>query len=247
MRRSLCRGWYAVFFMLAALLLPQLSLAEEGRALRGYSPDGGYVYLNLGETEQTLEGDVLPIVWRVLSVEEDRAYIVSEYVLGNHRIHPDDNEWIAFGADFAKTEMCEFLNGTFAPKVFTEEELSYIVETEKYGRMFLLSSDDPKNKAYGFGTDKSRKAWGTEYAVANGLFKYGVGNGSHSPYWTLTQSSTAPYAARCTKAKGNLGWIRVVVENEGYRPACYLDLNACAVVGGKGTLDDPYLLGSRAE
>ena len=51
MRRSLCRGWYAVFFMLAALLLPQLSLAEEGRALRGYSPDGGYVYLNLGETE----------------------------------------------------------------------------------------------------------------------------------------------------------------------------------------------------
>lgn len=230
---------------LALGMILSFACAEE---LRGYDKNEGYVYVALGEYPQTAEGEKLPIIWRVLSVEGEKAYLASEYVLRAHRIHPDDNEYIAFKADFAQTEMCQFLNGEFAQEAMSEEELALLMPHEQYGSFFLLSSDDLKNKALGFGTDKSRKAWGTAYAIEQtGLFVYGHDYGGHSPYWTLTQSSTAKYAARCTKDGGEIGWIRVVVANEGCRPACWLDMSKVCVTGGDGTINAPYTLGGKTE
>ena len=233
--------------MCALAVLP----AGAETALRGYTKSDGYVYAALGRYRQDEDGGVRPIVWRVLRVENDRAYVVSEYVLINHRIHPDDQEYIAFGGEFRKTEMWDFLNGEFAQEAFTEEEWNALVDTEEFGRMFLLSKEDLKDKSIGFGTDKSRKAWGTPWALAQmtvnekynrveqALFRYRSERGSHSPYWTRTQGSNK-YSANCTKAKGDIGWIRVVVQNEGCRPACWLDLTRLTVAGGSGTLEDPY-------
>lgn len=97
-----------------------------------------------------------------------------------------------------------------------------------------------KNKAYGFTSNESRKAWGTPYALANGLFKYGSQRGGHSPYWTRSQSSSDARHARCIKSKGELGRINVITLDEGMRPACYLSLSASEISGGTGTLNDPY-------
>lgn len=230
--------------MVLSMLLP----CAQADGLRGYEKDGGYVYVNLGQYPQTEAGDVKPILWRVLSVDEEKAYLASEYVLRARPVHPDDDEYIAFGGDFAQTEMCEYLNSEFAQEAFSEEELALVMPHEQYGNFFLLSSEDLKDKQLGFGTDKSRKAWGTEYAIkVTGLFVYGVGYGKHSPYWTRSQSSTAKYAARCTKDGGELGWIRVVVANEGCRPACYLDMSKARITGGDGTMDNPYTLGGEKE
>lgn len=226
-------------------LLVSAAYAEE---LRGYDPQEGYVYVNLGQYPQTAEGEYLPIIWRVLSTDEEKAYLASEYVLLAHRVHPDDDEYIAFGGDFAQTEICQFLNSEFIADGFTEEEMALILPHEQYGSFFLLDSADLNNKELGFGTDKSRKAWGTEYAIkVTGLFVYGVGYGSHSPYWTRNQSTTSNYASRCTKDGGELGWIRVVVANEGCRPACYLDMSKIEITGGAGTLEDPYSLGGKVQ
>ena len=116
---------------------------------------------------------------------------------------------------------------------------------------FLLSRQDLKNKDYGFTNDQSRKAWGTPWALAQmtvnekynrteqALFRYSADRGSHSPYWTRTQGSNK-YSANCTKSKGEIGWIRVVVQNEGCRPACYIDLEKIDITGGAGTLENPY-------
>ena len=231
-----------VCLALAALLLLISSLAAAEGELRGYNKAEGYVYVSLGQYPQTGEGELCPIVWRVLSVEDDRAYLCSEYILLAHRIHPDDNEWIAFGADLRQTEIWDYMNNDMLPTCFTEEEQALIVDTPELGRLFLLSREDLKSQDMGFGTDKARKAWGTEYALANGLFKYGTKHGNHSPYWTRTQSTTANYGAVCTKAEGNMGYIRVVVADEGMRPAMYLDLSLAAITGGTGTLEDPYTL-----
>ncbi|MBQ8653440.1 MAG: hypothetical protein IJ507_00750 [Clostridia bacterium] len=238
---------------LIAALLAVMLLCLSGAALgdepqlRGYDKKAGYVYLTMGEYPQTKEGEIKPILWRVLSVENDRAYIVSEYILLAHRIHPDDNEWIANNADLKTTEIWDYMNNDFLPNCFTEEEQGLVVDTEELGKMFLLSREDLKNKELGFGTNKSRKAWGTEYALANGLFKYSHRHGKHSPYWTRSQSTTAKYGGVCTKAEGNLGYIRVVVADEGCRPACYLDLTRLTITGGEGTMENPYTVGGIAE
>lgn len=235
-------GLVLMLALLLCLCVPALAQENE---LRGYDKKEGYVYLHMGQIEQTKEGEILPIVWRVLSVENNQAYICSEYILGNGRIHHSDKEWIANKADFSKTELWDFLNNNFAPRCFTEEELGMIVDYEHLGKFYLLTGEDLNNKAIGFGSNKARKAWGTEYAKENGLFIYRVKHGKCSPYWTMTQSTAAPYGARCTKALGNVGYIRVVVMNEGWRPVCRLDLTKLEIVGGAGTLEEPFKIAGR--
>lgn len=243
MRKLIC-------WLLLAAMLFSCALAE-GTALRGYDKTEGYVYLTLGTFPQTAEGERQPILWRVLTVEDGgRALLLSEYVLEARRIHGDYKEYAnkpthktkpGFNGDFTQTEMSQYLCGEFTAN-FTGSEMALITPDESYGVFFLLSSDDLKNAAYGFSSNESRKAWGTEYALANGLFKYMANRGSHSPYWTRTQSSSNIQGARCIKSKGELGYINVITEDEGMRPACWLDATQAVIESGTGTKDDPYVL-----
>ncbi len=240
MKKMLC-------LLLALLMTLSFACAEE---LRGYTKTDGYVYLTLGTFPQTVTGDELPILWRVLSVEAGRAYLLSEYILEARPIHSDYKEYAnkpthktkpGFNGDYAKTEMALYLNGDFMAH-FTQGELEIIAPDEAYGSFFLVAADDLKNKAYGFDSNESRKAWGTDYAKENGLFVYMANRGSHSPYWTRTQSTSNQQGARCIKSKGELGYINVITEDEGMRPACYLDMSKAVIGSGRGTKDDPYVL-----
>ena len=234
--------------LLAMLLLCTAAMAED--ALRGYSKKEGYVYLTFGTFPQTAEGGVEPILWRVLGVKNGQAYILSEYVLEARRIHGDEVEYNnkptntkkpGIDGDFTKTEMSLYLNGDFTAN-FTAGELALIAPDATLGLFFLASGNDLKNSSYGFTSDQSRKAWGTEYAKENGLFVYGSSRGNHSPYWTRDRSSSYKYGARCIKSKGELGYINVITVDEGMRPGCYLDLSKVVILGGSGTMEDPYQL-----
>ena len=209
--------------------------------MRGYSPENGWQYLELGVCAQTLEGGLEPIVWRVLSVTDQQAYLVSEYVLSNRRIHPDDQEYALSEGDFSSTELYAYLNGAFL-NCFSAEEQAALATDSTGGRVTLLSVDDLRNAAFGFLTNASRMAYGTPYAVQNGLFQYGIAHGYSSPYWTRTHSIKTRFGAYCTKAAGNLGYIRVVVQNEGCRPVCTLMLDKVSLEGGDGTLEQPFRL-----
>ena len=116
------------------------------------------------------------------------------------------------------------------------------------------------------------RAWGTAWAIENNgfdptqytkkkeklvgssnkpmplqelrLFVYsGERGGNSSPYWTRSQAGVDKRHARCTKVDGQLGHIEVGRDNEGVRPAVYLDLTKAAITGGSGTADDPYVIG----
>ena len=243
-----------VCILMAMLCLFPCVLAEENGdevSLRGYDKKAGYVYLTLGTFPQTKEGEKLPILWCVLSVEGDRALILSEYILEARPLHgdykqyankPTNKKYPGFDGDFTQTDMAKYLNGDFASENFLAWERWALAEDETFGMFFLLSGDDLKNAKYGFTSNESRKAWGTDYALANGLFKYMANRGSHSPYWTRTQSTSNVQGARCIKSKGELGYINVITEDEGMRPACWLDLTVCHIRSGAGTKEDPYTL-----
>ena len=229
------RRWIAGLLAATASLFFMCTNASAS-SLAGYASAGGYQYVELGAFPQTFEYGLEPILWRVLSAEDGKAYLLSEYVLENRRLDNDDVAYERSGGDFTSTEIFQYLNGEFLSH-FTANELA-MLQTSESGALFtLLSSDDLKNKAYGFTGDTQRQGYSTAYAVQNGLFQYQ--NGS-SPYWTRSQSASHAYAAICTKAGGNLGYIRVVVQNEGFRPACTLALDRVQITGGSGTQDDPY-------
>ena len=245
---------FVCLFLAMMTLVPVL--AEEAEVpLRGWDKKDGYVYLTLGAFPQTKDGERLPILWRVLSVADGRVLILSEYVLEARRIHGDYKEFAnkptaksnpGFDGDYTKTEMALHLNGAFTEN-FTAGEMALISLDEQLGSFFLPSADDLKNKDYGFTSNESRKAWGTEYAKENGLFVYRVARGSHSPYWTRTQSTSNKQGARCIKSQGEIGYINVITEDEGMRPACWLDLAKVTILSGTGTKEDPFTLNTAEE
>lgn len=163
-------------------LMPGAAGAED--ALRGYDPENGYVYVTLGQYPQTAEGEVRPILWRVLSVEDGHAYLLSEYILfarcmnASLKAYRDELK-----GDFGQTELCQYLNTTFAAKAFPGGELAMLEEMSGVGKIFLPSADDLKNKAYGLGitlegssnvekilANPGLRAWGTEWAIENNGF-----------------------------------------------------------------------------
>lgn len=224
--------------LLSVLMLacwPALSHALE---LRGYDSELGYEYVALGRCLQDEDGGERDILWRVLDVSDDEAYLLSEYILFNHRVHEDDEEYEDFGGQWNRTELYRLLHEEKVDQWFTPEEMERLVFSDELGYLFLASGEDLKNREYGFSSDKARQGYGTPYALANGLFRYS--NGS-SPYWTRSQSATKAYGTRCTKVDGKLGYIRCVVMNEGVRPAVRLSLTGLTL-GGSGTLEAPYRL-----
>ena len=165
--------------MLALLMLASFAGAEE--ALRGYDADNGYVYVTLGRYPQTAEGEIQPILWRVLAVNDGEALLLSEYILFarcmNASVLAYRNE---LKGDFGRTDLCAYLNSTFTEDAFSAEEAEALIPLEGIGRVYIPSSEELKNKEYGLGVtlkDSGNvkkimetpgiRAWGTEWAIRN--------------------------------------------------------------------------------
>ena len=244
--------------LLAAALILSVSAASAESSLRGYSKEEGYVYLHLGQYKQTAEGGVKPILWRVLTTDDEKAYLLSEYILFARALHNNRNEYAKFKGDFAQTELCNYLNTTFAQEAFTEAEMSMLLPCENFGKVFLVTREDMKNKDIGLGAWTSKKdptlkqieenpavrAWGTEWAIKNNGYdpaeypdpKVKVRNSTDTANITLGEKKQAV----CTKDGGQVGRIEVGRDNEGVRPALYLATGSYEIISGTGTMEDPF-------
>lgn len=188
-----------------------------------------------------------PILWRVLDVSEDNvALLCSEFILFARTLNSNITQYKAIGQDFFQTELGKYLNDVFCKDAFTYSERAGILPADGAGdgqKITIPSANDLYNKDYGFGSDKARKAWGTEYAIRRtGLFVYRVSEGQHSPYWTTSQSPKDPRHARTTKQSGSVGHLACSASNLGARPLIRLDLNCIEIESGSGTFDDPFML-----
>ncbi len=266
-------AWRRLLCVLAVMLLAggtALAVAEEP-ALRGYDMESKtYVYVLFGRYPQTIDGGIPddgnqtwlwraqyqsgeiptadqiktePILWRVLTADEEQVFLCSEFVLFASPINTDYQAYVKNGGRFETTELYAKLNGPFLEEAFTAEEQSTLIRDEAGGAVTLLTAANLNDKSLGFGTNKTRKAWGTEYAIrVTGSFVYRIQMGNHSPYWVQDQSSNDPRHARCTKQEGTIGRINVITENESARPVIHLRQGAYRIVSGEGTREQPYVL-----
>lgn len=223
--------------LLCALLMvfSAAALAQETWQ-RPHDKDAGYAYVAFGQYPFEKDGTVKPILWRFLETKDGVSYLMSEYIIHVSRVHH-----VAQGyPGWDEADLNAWLQDEFVKKAFSEAEAAALHETEGLGRVSLPSSDDVKNKEYGFSDDKSRRTIGTPWADESGLFFYR--NKGHSPYWMRTPSNQK-YAQRSIKLEGNLGYLGVTAVDMGVRPVIWLTDSLLEVKGGTGTLEDPFILG----
>ena len=141
-----------------------------------YEQDG-----NSGNGKEELE-------WIVLSVEGDKALLLSKYALESRMVNDEDAD-----VTWETCTLRSWLNGYFLDTAFNDEENERIIETtlenpdnEKYGtdggndtvdKVFLLSAKDVINTGYGFSSeydvpDELRRCKPTQYAIGQGAFPY---------------------------------------------------------------------------
>ena len=183
-----------------------------------------------------------PIKWRVLSVDGDDAFLLSDEAL--------DCKFYDQGNPAVIWEVCslrQWLNDTFLDDAFDAEEQSAIKTTTVVNednfyyntpggnttldRIFLLSQNDIINTAYGFNSDYHVEAatrWckATSYAVANHCFLI---DGICSFWWLRSPGRTRWYAAvvAYNGACADDGYFFNVL-GYGVRPALHMNLSSAS-------------------
>lgn len=222
-------------FVCVILLMTLVSLSAAVDGFRPYQKADGYQYIAFGEYPQTALGEKRPIVWRVLDVKDGLVYALSDAILDVRRI--DGQQWVYKG--WFDSELYDWLNDQMLMQSFSEEEQKALHSDAELGFLSLPSVDDIRNPAYGFADDKCRLFVGTEYALAQGLYRYS--NRSYSPIWTRTASQKS-HAHRSTKSGGGVGFIGVESDDLGILPVIWIKADGVGIASGAGTLVSPYVL-----
>lgn len=131
-----------------------------------------------------------PIEWRVLAVEGDRAYVVSEKALDAHAFNEDADD----GNGWNSSDLKAWLEEDFASQVFTDDEMKEI-----NGAPTLLSVDEA-NKY--FKSDNDRICMPTQQAMSNGAWT-SDDNGA-CDWWLRSPGDNSDLAA-CVGADGGVG------------------------------------------
>lgn len=199
--------------------------------LKGFDPVANtYDYLYFGRYPQI--GDDDPILWRVLTVQDGRALLLSEKVLDAHRYDTSSKTWEG-------SELKTWLNNDFISTAFNPQERAAIVDSTERCKVFPLLEDDLKKPEYGFTsneTDPKRSAISTEHALGRAVDSR---NGK-SIYYTRTPGDGDNMVA--VTSKGMLSLAGIERDDLGIRPAIWIRTSEFSILKGDGSLQQPYIL-----
>ena len=143
-----------------------------------------------GRYPQGQNGEIEPIIWRVLKRNSDSLLVISEKALD---AKPYNEEYVK--VTWADCTLRRWLNKEFMNKAFSERERSLIKTVNisnnagpsTKDRVFLLSVDEAQSL---FTSYDDRKCESTDYAVKNGAYTY-IG----SAWWWLRSRGSNSYDA----------------------------------------------------
>lgn len=151
-----------------------------------------------------------PIEWRVLTVEGNRAYVVSQKALDARAFNTDVDD----GNDWNSSDLKKWLENDFASQAFTGDEMKEI-----NGAPTLLSVDEANNY---FKSDNDRICMPTQQAAA-GAWAWDD-NGAYG--WWLRSPGVSSYSAADVGADGYVNSDGHYVDDTGLvvRPALWVNL-----------------------
>lgn len=262
--------------LLALMLFGGCALAQDA-PFAGYNQEThSYQYVTFGRYPYTEEGEVAPLLWRVLGAgvpgeddvlvaeaaeafnkekyangdhftaeTQDVFCLMTEYIIDTVLYHDVRDELGGEALNYDDALIYGAMNGDIIGRMFTAEEQSVLADMPGRGKLGLASrKGELFRRDYGFADgdftkDRRRRATGTPYAFAQGLRHI---NGAYSWYWT---TDWRRYGARWIV--GDDGHISVsgLDREGGVRPVCYVHADRLKVVGGDGTIENPYQLAVR--
>ena len=187
-------------------------------------------YVEMGSYPQTETGEVKPIEWKVLRIDNtnNKVLVVSRYSLDNKSFNSSSNIW-------HNSAICQWLNSDFYNGAFNDTEKSYIKSVDidnnsNNYNVFLLSK--PEVEQYLEGT--ARYCTATAYAIKQGASN----NSSGHCYWWL-RSPLPDYNNYVYNVADNgaFYWHTYNTKNA-IRPALWIDLNIGDNTGDNGNTED---------
>ena len=207
-----------------------------------------------------------PMKWQVLSFDKTtgNAVVLSKDIIDSQQYYYTD--WgtrtidgkTVYPNNYEHSDIRTWLNGTFYDGAFTASEKNAIIPTtldnsaydEEYSqydsnsttdKVWLLSYSEAQNTAYGFTSDKTRRAKGSAYALCQGLYKSSSNGRS---YWRLRSAGLNGYACYVYSdgyvySKGG-----VLDTDLGVRPALNIHLTSEISPAEKYNVGDTVTLGS---
>lgn len=152
-----------------------------------------------------------PIEWRVLTVEGDRAYVVSQKALDARAFNTDVDD----GNDWNSSDLKKWLENDFASQAFTGDEMKEI-----NGAPTLLSVDEANNY---FKSDNDRICMPTQQAVSNGAWTF---DNNGACFWWLRSPGDDSFLAAGVYEDGRALYGGACVDAAEYavRPALWVNL-----------------------
>ena len=234
------KRFLALLLILVLCASPALAQME----LHGYdrSLKPKYQSVAFGQYPYEKDGTVRPQLWRVLTVEEDVAFLITETIIDFVQYHSAKDTDPANPLNYPDSLMHAFCNTTLLSTLFTPEEQALLLPLSgDRGLIGLGTCEELQNPATGFSKakypeDKNRQAIGSPYAYAQGLRR--IDSKGHSWYFTADWRRLG-----MRWIVGDNGHISCVGSDRfgGVRPVIYVDLTKVDCKGGEGTKESPYL------
>lgn len=200
--------WYEVH------IIPKQEYKEERQLLSGIKMGDEYLFGRFELDLKNYKAEQIP--WIVLEVQEDRALLVSRYVLGPGAYNQQHQ-----GTEWYYSSIRVTLNDDFYEEVFSEDERKMIVEEETTGdKVFLLSAEQASSY---FKDDNSRITTASEAAKAWGT---NVNGKNKNTWWWLWDSDVKNISASVVTAEGTVDKEGTFVNcaSGGIRPAIWISL-----------------------
>ena len=241
------------------LILCLLPAAVFGEELHGYVNGEGYQYVHLGEYPYEADGTVQPVLWRVLSVKDGTALLLTEYIIDSKQIIFETDKKVIEAHSFrrissyAESDLYAWLNSDGLDALFADNPVrSALIEVPGQGLLYPLTIDEYLEEEYGFYKGRwaedtiinaypRRQGTATPYARANGL-TVNRSNGKSS-FWCNTIKAKDGYYFGLVGYNGHISWGAYTnTKVAGLRLGIRLDLNRIRISGGAGTKENPWTL-----
>ena len=173
-----------------------------------------------GSYPYTREGQIEPIRWEVLDVQDGKILVVSKYGLDCQEFNTSETY-----VTWKNCTLRTWLNGTFLESAFSKKEQAAIAQTTATrattDKVFLLSVGEA-NKY--FSADKERECKPTDFAVGNGAYKGDNGN----CWWWLRSPGENRDSAAGVSSGGSVNDYGHNVHGDGctVRPALWINLDS---------------------